>query len=121
MKATSGHFVLDDKVEYKDLAEAFPDILKTFLEETGQTPEDEDVLNMFVYLNVSELERNRKPEGFSRKGRMRLVFPLHQKEFYIRGPSKSNEVVRITEKLSRILKKANVDHELEWNKLYISD
>jgi len=38
MKATSGHFVLSDDVQYSDLAKIFPDILTTFLEETGQIP-----------------------------------------------------------------------------------
>jgi hypothetical protein len=50
---------------------------------------------------------------------MRLVFPLNRKEFYIRGMTKSSEVVRITEKISRILSKGGVDHELEWNALSI--
>lgn len=121
MKATSGHFVLKDDVEYKDLAEVFPEVLTIFLQETGQVPEDEDVLRMFIYLNQSELEKNRKPEGYNRKGRMRLVFPLDRREFYLRGSSKSNEVVRISEKLSRILNSANIDHELEWNRLYLSE
>lgn len=121
MKATSGHFVLEDDIDYKDLAPVFPEVLTTFLEETGQVPEDEDVLKMFIFLNQSELEKNRKPEGYNRKGRMRLVFPLDRKEFYIRGASKSNEVVRITEKLSRILKAAKVEHDLEWNRLYLSE
>jgi len=76
---------------------------------------------MFIQLNQSELERNQKPEGYNRKGRMRLVFPLDQKEFYIRGNSKSNEVVRISEKISRMLNGASVSHELEWNRLYVSE
>lgn len=121
MKATSGHFVLKRKADYIDLAPVFPDILKMFLEETDQLPDDEDVLDMFIYLNQVELERNRKPEGYNRKGRMRLVFPLGRKEFYVRGNSRSGEVVRITEKISRLLKKAAVDHEVEWNNLYCAE
>jgi hypothetical protein len=31
--------------------------------------------------------------------------------------TKSSEVVRITEKISKILSKGGVDHELEWNAL----
>jgi hypothetical protein len=121
MKATSGHLILSDDVQYSDLNEVFPEILTTFLEETGQMPEDDDVLKMFIHLNQAELERNQKPEGYNRKGRMRLVFPLDSKEFYIRGNSKSNEVVRISEKISRMLKGASIEHELEWNRLYMSE
>ena len=117
MKATSGHFVLKNKRDYRDIAKVFPEVLTTFLEETDQMPEDDEVLQMFIYLNQAELERNGKPEGYNRKGRMRLVFPLTRKEFYIRGMAKSGEVVRIAEKISRILSKGGVDHEVEWNAL----
>ena len=99
MKAISGHFVLKNRKDYCDIAKVFPELLTTFLEETDQMPEDEEVLRMFVYLNMVELEQNIKPEGYNRKGRMRIVFPLTRKEFYIRGTARSSEVVRITEKL----------------------
>jgi len=117
MKATSGHFVLKNRKDYRDVSKVFPEVLTTFLEETDQMPEDEEVLQMFIHLNQAELQRNGKPEGYNRKGRMRLVFPLNRKEFYIRGMTKSSEVVRITEKLSKILSKGGVDHEVEWNAL----
>ena len=48
---------------------------------------------------------------------MRLVFPMTRKEFYIRGSSKSGEVVRVAEKLSKILTKGGVHHEMQWNAL----
>ena len=41
MKVYSTHFILKGKSDYKDLAPVFPDILKMFLEEIGQTPEEE--------------------------------------------------------------------------------
>jgi hypothetical protein len=119
MKATSGHFVLKNKKDYRDIAKVFPEVLTTFLEESDQMPEDDDVLQMFIHLNLVELRRNGKPEGYNRKGKMRLVFPLSRKEFYIRAMTKSSEVVRITEKISKILSKGGVDHELEWNALSI--
>ncbi|OPY31032.1 MAG: hypothetical protein A4E32_02014 [Methanomassiliicoccales archaeon PtaU1.Bin124] len=119
MKASSGHFVLKDNIEYRDMAKVFPEVLTTFLEETEQVPEDEDVMKMFIYLNMTELEKNSKPEGYNRKGRMRLVFPMTRKEFYIRGSSKSGEVVRLTEKISKILTKAGIKHDVEWNALSI--
>jgi len=117
MKATSGHFVLKNKKDYRDIAKVFPEVLTTFLEETDQMPEDDEVLQMFIHVNQVDLERNDKPEGYNRKGRMRLVFPLTRKEFYVRGMAKSSEVVRITEKLSKILIKGGVDHDIEWNAL----
>ena len=117
MKASSGHFVLKDDTDYIDVAKVFPEVLTTFLQETDQVPEDPDVMQMFIYLNQTELENNKKPEGYNRKGRMRLVFPMTRKEFYIRGSSKSGEVVRVAEKLSKILTKGGVHHEMQWNAL----
>lgn len=108
---------MKNKKDYRDIAKVFPEVLTTFLEESDQMPEDDEVLQMFIHLNQAELTRNGKPEGYNRKGRMRLVFPLSRKEFYVRGMTKSSEVVSITKKLSMILSKAGVDHEVEWNAL----
>ncbi|MCG7845180.1 MAG: hypothetical protein MIO90_07110 [Methanomassiliicoccales archaeon] len=117
MKANSGHFVLNDRFEYSDIVEVFPELLKLFLEETDQVPEDPEIMQMFIHLNMVELQNNRKPEGYNRKGRMRLMFPMARKEFYIKGSSKSGEVVRVTEKISKMLTRNGVNHELKWNTL----
>ncbi|HSV42817.1 MAG TPA: hypothetical protein VLH13_05340 [Methanomassiliicoccales archaeon] len=117
MKASTGHFVLNEDVEYRDMVKVFPEVLTTFLEESNQLPEDDEVMQMFIHLNTIELQKNSKPEGYNRKGKMRMVFPLSRKEFYIRGSAKSGEVVRITEKLSKILNKGGVKHELQWDAL----
>ena len=64
MKTSSYHFVLQDKSDYKDLAPVFPDILKTIFTENGHflSPEEEESREMFIELNLADLERNRKPE-----------------------------------------------------------
>jgi len=121
MKASSGHLVLSDSVEHQDMAGVFPEVLKLFLEETDQVPEDPEIMQMFIHLNMMDLEANRKPEGYNRKGRMRLIFPTNRKEFYVKGSSKSGEVVRVTEKISKLLTRNGVEHELEWNTLSFSD
>jgi len=117
MKATSTHFVLTEKMDYKDLAPVFPDILKLFLVQTDQMPDDEEVLAMFIELNMNDLERNRKPEGYNRKGRMRMVFPTDRKEFYIRTMGKNTEVIRLGEKISAMLSSAGVEHQMLQNEL----
>lgn len=109
--------VLNDQIEYQDMAEVFPDVLKLFLEETDQVPEDPEIMQMFIHLNQTELMANRKPEGYNRKGRMRLIFPTTRMEFYVKGSSKSGEVVRVAEKISKLLTRNGVEHELEWNAL----
>jgi hypothetical protein len=117
MKATSGHFVFEESFQYSDLAEIFPEILTTFLEETDQMPDDNDVLQMFIYLNQQALRKNQKPEGYNRKGRMRLIFPLGSRQFYLKSNIAGSEVVRLSERVSKILTKAGVKHTLQWNAL----
>ena len=85
MKVYSTHFILKGKEPYKHLAPIFPDMLKMFLEEIGQMHEDEEVLQMNIELNMMDLERNRKPEGYNRKGKVRMVFPMDSKEFYLKN------------------------------------
>ncbi len=119
MKAETGHIVFKEKFKYKDLQPVFDDLLKVFLQETDQMPDEEEILQMFLRLNMMDIEKNRKPEGYNRRGRMKLVFPLTsgRKQFYLRADSKTAEIVRITERLSKILKKAGVQHTIEWDKL----
>jgi hypothetical protein len=119
MKAESGHIVFKEKFKFKDLNDCFEEVLRTFLQETDQVPEDGEVLEMFLRINMMDVEKNRKPEGYNRRGRMKLIFPLTRgkKEFYLRADSKTTEVVRVTERLSRIIKKAGVPHTVEFDKL----
>jgi len=119
MKAESGHVIFKDKFKYRDLQGCFEEMMKVFLEETDQIPDEDEILQMFMKINMMDIEKNRKPEGYNRRGRMRMVFPLTKgkKQFYIRADSKTAETVRITERLSKILKKAGLPHMVEWDKL----
>lgn len=119
MKAESGHIVFKEKFKYKDLQDSFEDVLNAFLDETDQMPDEDEILQMFIKINMMDIEKNRKPEGYNRRGRMRMVFPITRgkKQFYIRADSKTAETVRVTERLSKMLKKAGVPHVVEWDKL----
>ena len=108
MKVYSTHFILKGKSDYKDLAPVFPDILKMFLEEIGQTPEEEEILQMLIELNMIDLERNRKPEGYNRKGKVRLVFPMDRKEFYLKTYTKSTDLSHIADNISNMLTAAGL-------------
>ncbi|OGS52091.1 MAG: hypothetical protein A3K75_00660 [Euryarchaeota archaeon RBG_13_61_15] len=123
MKAESGHIVFKEKFKYKDLSDVFEELMKAFFEETDQVPEDDEVLQMFLRINMMDIEKNRKPEGYTRRGRMKLVFPLGRakKEFYIRADSKTTEIVRISERLSKILKKGGISHVIEYDKLQTAE
>ena len=113
MKVSSIHFVLKGKTDYKDLVPVFPDILKMFLESIDQMPEEEELLQMLIELNMTDLELNRKPEGYNRKGKIRLVFPMDSKEFYLKTYSKSSELKPIADKISEMLTAAAIKYEIK--------
>jgi hypothetical protein len=119
MRADSGHIIFKEKFKWKNLSGCMEELLRVFLDETDQMPDEEEILKMFLRINMMDIEKNRKPEGYNRRGRFRMVFPLTagRKQFYIRADSKTAEVVRITERLSKILKKARVLHTVEYDKL----
>jgi hypothetical protein len=119
MKVRSGHFVFDRKVTFKQLLPAFRPMFLKFLEETQQMPEDPESLEVLLEENLRDLRRNRKPEGYNREGTMRLVFPITQKriEMYIYSKTRTTDVPRVVEVMSRMLQKAKVKHSIEWDKL----
>lgn len=115
MKVFSTHFILKGKSDYKDLAPVFRDILKALLEEIGQMPEEEEIFQMYVDMNMADIERNRKPEGYNRKGKMRLIFPMDRKEFYLKTYSKTTDMSRMTDLISGLLTSAGVKFETVQN------
>ena len=115
MKVYSTHFILKGKSDYKDLAPVFPDILKMFLEEIGQMPEEEELLQMLIELNMVDLERNRKPEGYNRKGKVRPVFPMDRKEFYLKTYTKNQDLSHIADNISNMLTAAGVKFDVKQN------
>ena len=84
MAKSSIHFTLKGQSSYKDLAPVFEDILKFSLQAVDQMPEEEE-MEMIVRINLDDPERDRKPEGYLRKARIRMVFPIDRKEFYIQS------------------------------------
>lgn len=126
MKVRSGHITFEGKVEYKDLIPIYGDLYIKFLEDTDQMPEEEEVTHMLIKENLIDLERNKKPEGYNRQGRMRLIFPMQyeddQLELYIYGhyhSAKSLEVARVTESMSRFLKSKGFENDIDWDKMLI--
>ena len=121
MKVRSGHVRFDRKVQYKNLAGVFKTLLLKFLEESGQMPEDPEVLAVLLEENLRDLRRNRKPEGFNREGPLRLIFPITSRavEFYVYARGKSVEVARVTETLSRLLAKHRLKHTVDWDRMVL--
>ncbi|MCQ2078830.1 MAG: hypothetical protein MJZ38_02065 [archaeon] len=111
MAKTSVHFILKGKSDYKDLAPIFRDILMGTLETADQVPEEEE-FTMILNLNLDDLEQNRKPEGYLRKARVRIVFPMDRKEFFVQSYSPKNvDLARIKADISDILDKAGIKYD----------
>ena len=121
MKVRSGHIVFDRKVTYKQLLPAFRSMFLKFLEETQQLPEDPESLDVLLEENLRDLRRGRKPEGYNREGSMRLIFPITDKriEMYVYSKTRTADVPRVVEMLSRMLQKAKLKHAIEWDKLVL--
>ena len=112
MKVVCTHFVLKGKSNYKSLAPVFPDLLKVLLEGIGQMPEEEEILQMYIELNMADLSQNRKPEGYNRKGKVRLVFPIERKEFYLKSYEKVGDIKSIVSQYRTILDGAKIKYEI---------
>ncbi len=122
MIVRSGHIVFSKKIKFKDLARIFPDLMKLFLKESGQVPEEEALVRILIRSNVADLQANRKPEGYNRDNKLRLIFPIRKSgevSLYIYRSTRSEEVARITEALSAFLKHKGLPHKLEWDKMVL--
>ena len=118
MRAHSGHVRFDRSVTWRKLLPAFRPLFMRFLEESGQVPTDPEVLAVLLEENLRDLRENRKPEGYNRDNAMRLIFPISKNvEFYVYSKTKTTEVGRVVESLSRILQKYRLKHTVEWDKL----
>ena len=109
MAKSSVHFILKDKSDYKDLAPVFEKILMTTLEAADQVLE-EDELQMILNINLEDLNKNCKPEGYLRKARVRIVFPLDRKEFYIQSYTKHVDLADLKDKVVKFLDEGGVKY-----------
>lgn len=118
MKTRSGHIKFDRKVRWKALVPAFRPMFLKFLEETGQMPMEQEILDVLLEENLRDLKQSRKPEGYNREGVMRLIFPISDRvELYIYSRTRTTEVARVTESLSRVLQRYKLKHTVEWDRL----
>lgn len=123
MKAWSGHIILDKSLQYKDLVPVYESLYEKFLNETGQKHQEEPEYDkMLLRTNMMDLERNRKPEGYNRLGKMRMVFPRKEAgpvEFYLYRQGRSTEVTKVTENLSDFLRAKGIKHTVEWDSMLL--
>lgn len=123
MAPRSGHFKFKKGTKWKDLHDAFSEMFELFLDETGQRNDDEMFDQMLLKQNLRYLKKNQKPEGYNRNTRVRMVFPITDRsvEFYVYRTSSSDDIVRITNRLSECLKEHKLEHRVEWDKMFLHE
>ncbi len=116
----SGHFVFKKGTKWKDLLSAYEGMLRMFLRETGQSSDDELFDRMLVRQDLEDLTKGRKPSGYNRNNKVRLVFPLRDDgiiEMFIYRSSRDEDIVRVTNLISDYFNEHEVDHEVKWDEM----
>ncbi|NOQ55135.1 MAG: hypothetical protein GQ558_11100 [Thermoplasmata archaeon] len=121
MAPRSGHIKFKKGTKWKDLLEPFPGLFELFLDETAQRNDDELFDTMLLKQNIACLEKGQKPEGYNRNNRVRMIFPIVDRstEFYIYRSTGSDDIVRITNRLSEYLTEKKLEHKVEWDKMLL--
>ncbi len=120
MKIWNSHIIMDKNVKWKDLENVWEDMLRMFFEETRQFRDDPEQIDIIVEENMIDIKNNRKPEGYNREGRMRIVVPISDKrEFFIYRGVYSDEIRTVTEKVSKFLAENGIKHKVEWNDMML--
>lgn len=119
MKYWNGHIMMEVG-EWKDLEGIWEDMLRYFFQETKQFKDNPEMIDIVVDENRIDIKHNRKPEGFNRDGKMRIVVPMSDKrEFFIYRGVYNDEVRVVTEKISGFLAKHDIKHSVEWNDMML--
>ncbi|NPA75407.1 MAG: hypothetical protein GXO25_04940 [Euryarchaeota archaeon] len=119
MKYWNGHIVMED-VEWKDLDGIWDKMLEMFFQDSKQFRDNPDMIKVIIKENMIDISHNRKPEGYNREGKMRIVVPISDKhEFYVYRGVYSDDVRVLTEKISKFLTKNKIKHTVEWNDMML--
>ncbi len=120
MKIWNSHIIMDRSVEWKDLEPIWGDMLRLFFQYSRQFVDEPETVDVIVEENLVDLRHNRKPEGFNREGKMRIVVPLSdRREFFIYRGVYNDEIRVITEKISSFLARNGIKHKVEWNDMLL--
>ena len=120
MKIWNSHIIMDKNVKWKDLGNVWEDMLRMFFDETRQFRDEPEQIDIIVKENMVDIKNNRKPEGYNREGRMRIVVPISDKrEFFIYRGVYSDEIRIVTEKVSKFLAEKGIKHKVEWNDMLL--
>lgn len=123
IKKRNALFRMDDDIDFKDLADHFRDLFELFVDAADQYPEEggDELMEMLIRMNLEDVEMNRKPMGYNREARYRMIFPLGRDgvQFFIypRIEEEESEIDMIADKVSDFLDDKDLDHEIIWDEM----
>ena len=123
MRVRTGHITFKKGIKYQDLEKVFPEMLTRFLEDTEQVPEEEEYIHVLIESNLRDIRRNKKPEGFNRQSKMRMVFPIKKGNIalYLAAPYPNTEVVTVTEAMSSFLEENKLSNTVTWDQVLLDE
>ncbi len=122
MGPRSGHFIFKKGAKWKDLLPAYEGMVKLFLQETGQISDEEFFDRMLVRQDLVDLTKGRKPSGYNRNNKVRLIFPLRDDgiiEMFIYRSTRDEDIVRVTNLISDYLNEHGLEHEVKWDEMFL--
>jgi hypothetical protein len=122
MGPRSGHFIFKKGTKWKDLLPAHEGMMKLFLQETAQVSDEEFFDRMLIRQDLVDLTKNRKPSGYNRNNKVRLIFPLRDDgiiEMYIYRSTRDEDIVRVTNLISDYLNEHGLEHEVKWDEMFL--
>ena len=117
MKNWSAHLIFPDNFEWKHLEKSFRGMMELFFKETNEMEDEPDHREVIIVLNMQDIKNNRKPEGYNREGKLRMIFPLDRKEITILAPLPEAYVRDVSEAISKYLISKRVKHILEFDQM----
>ncbi|MCL5681488.1 MAG: hypothetical protein M1515_05575 [Candidatus Thermoplasmatota archaeon] len=121
MKNWSGHIIFPENFEWKQLEKSFRGMMELFFRESGEMEDEPDHKEVIMLLNMQDIKNNRKPEGYNREGKLRLIFPLQRKEITIVSPLPENYVRDVSEALSKYLTSKKIRHTLDFDQMKFTE
>ncbi len=120
MKNWSGHLVLDENFQWNSLQSIFPKMWEIVSSLTKQGSEEVQYDQLYLHLNMVEINRNRKPIGYIRDGaKFRMIFPVGRKEIIIFRGMLSDKIREVTERVGELLRINKIPFSIEWDKMLL--
>lgn len=117
MKNWSGHIIFPANFEWKHLEKSFRGMMELFFRETNEMEDELDHRDVIILLNMLDIKNNRKPEGYTREGKLRMIFPLNRKEITVLSPLPEGYVRDVSEEISKYLTSKKIRHILEFDQM----